>query len=84
MDQTELEQINKTIPYVEGKIYWKDNHDWTSDLWERMSEMGWVAVQSEENPDIIIVKDGSGNIAFKATDRITMLRQLVNNVLVGF
>ena len=84
MNQIEIDEINKTIPYVDGKIYWKENHDWTSKLWERMYEMGWRVVQSEEDPEIVIVKDKSGTTLFTAYDRISMLRQLVNNVLVGF
>ena len=84
MNQEEITEINKSIPYVEGKIYWKENHDWTSDLWENMSDMGWEAVQSEDDPDVIAVMDKSGNIAFRAADRITMLRQLVNHFVVGF
>mgnify|MGYP000888370366 CR=1 FL=1 len=83
MDQIEIDEINKTIPYVDGKIYWKEN-DWTSDLWENMYESGWRVSQSEEEPETVIVKDRSGIILFKASDRISMLRQLVNNVLVGF
>ena len=77
MDQIEIDEINKTIPYVDGKIYWKEN-DWTSDLWENMYESGWRVSQSEEEPETVIVKDRSGIILFKASDRISMLRQLVN------
>jgi hypothetical protein len=84
MDQIEIDEINKTIPYMDGKIYWKENHDWTSELWERMHNMGWRVVQSEKDAEEVIVKDQSGSIMFTASDRISMLRQLVNNVLVGF
>jgi hypothetical protein len=83
MNQTEIDEINKTIPYMDGKIYCKEN-DWTSKLWERMYDMGWKVVLSEEDPEIVIVKDGKGSIMFSASDRISMLRQLVNNVIVGF
>jgi len=84
MNQIEIDKINKTIPYVDGKIYWKENHDWTSKLWETMYEMGWRVVQSEENSEKVIVQDENGSMLFSASDRISMLRQLVNNLIVGF
>ena len=83
MNQIEIDEINKTIPYMDGKIYWKEN-DWTSKLWERMYDMGWKVIQSEEDPEIVIVKDEKGSIMFSASDRISMLRQLVNMLIVGF
>lgn len=83
MNQIEIDEINKTIPYMDGKIYLKEN-DWTSKLWERMYDMGWKVVQSEEDPEIVIVKDEKGSIMFSASDRISMLRQLVNMLIVGF
>ena len=55
MDQAEIDKINKTIPFVDGKIYWKDNN-WTSKLWEEMYEAGWRAVQSEESRNMLLFK----------------------------
>ncbi len=77
MDQIEIDEINKTIPYVDGKIYWKEN-DWTSDLWENMYEVGWRVVQPEEDSESVVVQNELGRSVFAAHDRISMLRQLVN------
>ncbi len=76
MDQAEIDKINKTIPFVDGKIYWKDNN-WTSKLWEEMYEAGWRAVQSEENPEYVVVQDELGSSIYSAKGRINMLKQLV-------
>jgi hypothetical protein len=84
MDQEEINEINKSIPYEEGKIYWKENYGWTSALWERLSGMGWVEEPAEEDPDIVVVKEECGNIFLKAADKIVMLRQLVYKIFVGF
>lgn len=43
-----------------------------------MYEIGWRAVQSEENSEVVIVQDENGRSVFSADDRISMLRQFVN------
>lgn len=78
MNQTEIDEINKTIAYVDGKIYWKENQDWTSKSWEHMYEIGWRTVPAEENSEAVIVQDENGRNVYSAYDRISMLRQLVN------
>jgi hypothetical protein len=78
MNQTEIFEINKTIPYVDGKIYWKENHEFTSKLWENMYKIGWRTVPAEENSEAVIVQDENGRNVYSAYDRISMLRQLVN------
>jgi predicted transcriptional regulator len=76
MDQIEIDEINKTIPYMDGKIYWKEN-EWTSKLWEQMYENGWREVK-EEDSEMVLVQDNQGRNLFAAEGRINMLRQLVN------
>lgn len=42
MTQNDIDAMNKAIGYEEGKIYWHDGFNWTSKLWERLSDLGWV------------------------------------------
>lgn len=76
MDQKEIDEINKTIPYVDGKIYRKEN-ELTSKLWEHMYTIGWRVVKPEEDSEMVLVQDENGRNVFSADGRINMLRQLV-------
>ena len=80
MDQAEIDEINKTIPYMEGKIFWKDN-DWTSKLWEEMKDAGWKVVASEEDPKMVVVQDENARNIYAAEGRIKMLEQLYKILL---
>ncbi|MFX4261356.1 hypothetical protein ACOBQJ_04045 [Pelotomaculum propionicicum] len=77
MDQAKIDEINKTIPYMDGKIYWNDN-EWTSRLWEEMKSSGWKEVKPEEDSEMVVVQDEKGRNIYAAEGRINMLRQLVN------
>ena len=74
MDQIEIDKINKTIAYQDGKIYLNENNEWTSKLWEQMLKNGW---RLEEDSEMVIVKNEYGNTVFTAGNRIDMLRHLM-------
>ncbi|HAG11023.1 MAG TPA: hypothetical protein DCK76_06490 [Desulfotomaculum sp.] len=78
MNQKEIDEINKTIPFVDAKILWKKDYGWTSQYWEKMHKTGWRMVQSKEDPEIIIIQDENGTNLFSAHDRITLLQLLLN------
>ncbi len=83
MDQKEIDEINKTIPFVEAKIFWKEDYGWTSRYWESLREMGWTLVQSKNDPETVIALDENGNECLSAPGKITLLSLLVNYILVG-
>jgi hypothetical protein len=65
---------------MEGKIYWKEN-GWTSKLWEDMKESGWKAVESDEDPKMLLVQDENGKNIYAAEGRINMLEQMYKILL---
>ncbi len=79
-DKKRVEEINKLLPYVDAKIYWKEEeNDWTSKLWEDLCKAGWRVVESEEDSKpVIVVQDELGLKIFSSKDKISMLRFLVN------
>lgn len=41
MNEKELNEFNKSIDYEDGKLYWKWNEDFSSKLWDKLSEQGY-------------------------------------------
>lgn len=78
MNQKEIDEINKTIPFVDAKIFWKKDFGWTSDYWEKMQKMGWRMVQSTEDPEIFIIQDENGKKLFSSNDKVILLQMLLN------
>ncbi|NLI14481.1 hypothetical protein [Pelotomaculum propionicicum] len=77
MDQKEIDEINKNIPFVDAKIYW-DGSEWTSPLWERLSKIGWKIFRPEEDSEMVVIQDDTGRTLNIAQNRLEMLKQLVN------
>ncbi|NLI14077.1 hypothetical protein [Pelotomaculum propionicicum] len=81
--QKEIDEINEGIPFVDTKIYWKENYGWTSQYWDKLYKMGWRMVQSKKDPKIVIAQDENGNFCFSAQDRIDLLKTLVHYFIGG-
>lgn len=47
MTQEDVDKLNETIPYAEGKVYWEWNKNWTSDLWKRLYKLGYRTKRSK-------------------------------------
>ncbi len=83
MDQNRIDELNNTIPFVDTKIFWKEDYGWTSRYWESLRETGWTMVQSKNDPETVIALDENGNECLSAPGRLTLLKLLVNYILVG-
>lgn len=70
MNEIELNKYNESIPYAEGKIYWKENKYYTSALWERLKKEGW---EMKTTKNFIEVHDNEG---FKVIDTIGVFNAL--------
>ncbi len=80
MDQIEIDKINNSIPFVECKIYWKEN-EWTSKFWEQLYERGWRLVKSEEDSEMIVVQNEQGRSLYTVKDKLEMLKVLYNMLI---
>ncbi|MGM0689211.1 MAG: hypothetical protein ACQESO_06475 [Bacillota bacterium] len=81
--QEEINEMNKMIPFVDTKIYWKDSYGWTSLYWEKLSKLGWSMVEPKDEPGTVHAIDDKGTAILSADDRITLLRLLVNFMVGG-
>lgn len=79
--QEEIDKINKEIPFVDGKIYWKEGYGWTSKYWEILSGAGWKMV--EEEPGVLLAVNELGQVIFSADSKISFLKQLVYIMIGG-
>ena len=55
LTQEEINEINKGIPFVDAKLYWKEGYGWTSQYWEKLYKVGWRMVESEEEPGVFLL-----------------------------
>lgn len=81
--QEEINELNKEIPFVDAKIYWKEDFGWTSQYWEKLSRLGWKMVESEEEPGTFFAVDENGATILSSDDKITLLKLLVNFMVGG-
>jgi hypothetical protein len=83
-DQKDIDEINQYIPFVDTKIFWKEDYGWTSRYWESLRKMGWKLVKSKKEPETFIALDESGQECLSASpDRIALLKLLTNYFLGG-
>ncbi len=81
--QEEINEINKGIPFVDAKIYWKEEFGWTSQYWEKLYRLGWRMVESEEEPGTFLAVDEKGATILSADDKVTLFKLLVNFMVGG-
>jgi hypothetical protein len=81
--QEEINEINKGIPFVDAKIYWKEGYGWTSQYWEKLYRLGWRMVESEDEPGSFLALDEKGATILSADDKITLFKLLVNFMVGG-
>jgi hypothetical protein len=55
-----VNEINKSIGYDEGHIYWRPGRTWSSVLWQRLSSQGWTMRHSRGG--LYEVRDNAGRI----------------------
>ncbi len=81
--QKDIDKINQSIPFVDTKIFWKEDYGWTSLYWENLRKTGWTLVRSKDDPDTLIAIDEEGHECLLASpDRIALLK-LLSNYLLG-
>ena len=83
LSQLEIDKINKGIPFTDAKIYWKEGFGWSSHYWDKLYGEGWRMTQSEEDPDLILVKDEKGKTILSADTEIDLFKLLVNFMVGG-
>ena len=81
--QEEINEINKAIPFVDAKIYWKEGYGWTSQYWEKLHRLGWRMVESKDEPGSFLAVDEKGATILSADDKITLFKLLVNFMVGG-
>jgi len=59
MNWTIVNELNASL-YKEAKIYWIWNKGWSSNLWLRLSKLGWTALRSPAG--IRLFKDPQGYV----------------------
>jgi hypothetical protein len=83
-EQKDIDEINQYIPFVDTKIFWKEDYGWTSRYWESLRKMGWTLVKSKKEPETFIALDEFGQECLSASpDRISLLKLLTNYFLGG-
>ncbi|NLI14092.1 hypothetical protein [Pelotomaculum propionicicum] len=83
-EQKDIDEMNQYIPFVDTKIFWKEDYGWTSRYWESLRKMGWTLVKSKNDPETVIALDEAGHECLSASpDRIALLKLLTNYFLGG-
>lgn len=81
-DQKDIDEINQHIPFVDTKIFWKEDYGWTSRYWESLRKTGWTLVRSKDDPDTLIAINEEGHECLSASpDRIALLKLLTRYFL---
>lgn len=83
LTQEEINEINKGIPFVDGKLYWKEGYGWTSQFWEILYSRGWRMVESEEEPGVFLAVNEDGVAVLSAEGKISLFKLLVNYMISG-
>ena len=79
----EIYEINKGIPIVDAKLYWKEEYGWTSQYWEKLYKVGWRMVESEKEPGVFLALDEKGATVLSAESKIALFKLLVNFMVGG-
>lgn len=75
MNELQVNEINKTIDYEEGKIFWEWNKNWTSELWKKLYRQGYR--MSEHKSGLTDIHDNTGvKIVHGAIGRVNALKEL--------
>jgi len=82
LTQEEINEINKGIPLVDAKLYWKEGYGWTSQFWDKMYSLGWRMIESQEEPGVFLVVNEKGVTVLAADSKISLFK-LLNNYMVG-
>ncbi len=82
LTQEEINEINKVIPLVDAKLYWKEGYGWTSQFWDKLYNLGWRMVESEEEPGVFLAVNEKGVTVLAADGKISLFK-LLNNYMVG-
>ncbi|MDI9447988.1 MAG: hypothetical protein QM303_05145, partial [Bacillota bacterium] len=82
-EQKDIDEINQYIPFVDTKIFWKEDYGWTSRYWESLRAMGWTRAESKTEPGTVVALDENKNECLSAPDTITLLKFLTNYFLGG-
>lgn len=76
MNQLQVNEINDNISFEEGKIYWKPNKHWTSELMENLIGLGWSI---KEFRGLVDIYDNEDNrIVWNALGRVNALKELAD------
>jgi hypothetical protein len=73
MNQIEIDKINSKISYNEGKIYFKEGENYTSNIFESLYKAGFKTVKAGA---FTILKDKEGSEVVRGISRIDMLYNL--------
>lgn len=83
LTQAEVDKINKGIPFVDAKIFWKEGFGWTSKYWYILYTEGWRMKLSEEEPGLICVVDEGGKTILSDDNEVGLFKLLVNFMVGG-
>jgi hypothetical protein len=83
LTQEEINEINKGIPFVDAKLYWKEGYGWTSQYWEKLYKLGWRMVESEKEPGVFLAVDEKGATVLSADSKLSLFKLLVNFMVGG-
>lgn len=83
LTQIEINEINKGIPFVDAKLYWREGFGLTSSYWDKLYKEGWRIVPSEDDPDLLDARDEKGAIIFSAETEIEIFKLLVTFMVGG-
>ena len=59
MTELEINKLNESIDYEDGKLYWKMGHNYSSKLWDTLKTKGWRA---ETVRNFVKIYDNENNI----------------------
>lgn len=79
----EINEINKGIPFVDTKLYWKEGFGWSSRFWDRLYESGWRMVESEKEPGTFLIVNEKGATVISAASKLSLFILLTNYMVGG-
>ena len=74
MSEFSVSVLNRDILYPEGKIYWEEGKNWTSDLFKKLYSLGW---RTSSQKGIVTLYNAEGDLVISSLlGRCNMLYEL--------
>ncbi len=83
MAPEEIKELNKGIPFVDTKLYWKEGFGWSSLFWDKLYESGWRMVEAEKEPGNFHIINEKGAAVISSNSKLSLFVLLTNYMAGG-